>query len=998
MRKIFAHASKHIYVLISLTLLAFVANSQKTVTGRITDSRDGSGIPGVTIVVKGTNVGTQTAADGSFTIAVPAKSKALVISAVGYASQDVSINDQSSVNISLQTATSTLTDVVVIGYGSVRKKDVTGSIGQVTSKDFQKGNIVTPEQLIAGKLPGVQVTSNGGAPGSGSTIRIRGGASLNASNDPLIVIDGVPLDNSGISGSANALSLINPNDIEAFSVLKDASASAIYGSRASNGVILITTKKGRTGKPVITFNSTLSIAKIAQKLKVLSPEEFRSFIQSHGNEEQKKLLDTLSTDWQDQIYQTAISTDNNISIRGGYKNMPYRVSLGYLNETGILKTGKLSRYSLGANLSPRFFDDHLKIDINLKASISENRFANEGAISSAINYDPTKPVYSGNSRFGGFTEYLDPTSATGLKSLTPLNPLGLLLQRKDVSEVRRSVGNAQIDYKFHFLPDLHANLNLGYDVSTGLGTIYVPDSAASAYKRTTDKMHGGINNKYRQKKANTLLEFYFNYVKDIKSIKSRIDAIAGYAYQDFLTTNFNYPDYTVDGIAVSVPTYPYDKPEHTLISYYGRLNYSFNDKYFLTGTVRTDGSSRFNPSNRWSVFPSGSFAWKIKEEGFLRNSRVVSDLKLRLGYGITGQQEGIGNYDYISYYALSNSLAQYQIGDNFYKAYRPGGYYFNRKWEQTTTYNAGLDFGFANNRISGYVDYYYKETTDLLNEITQPAGTNFSNKIVANVGSMKNSGVELSLNLVPVRNKNINWEINLNGTYNTNEITKLTISSDPNYAGNLYGGISGGVGNTVLINSVGNSRGSFYVYKQVYDDGGNPVEGVFADLNRDGIINEKDLYVYKNADPRVLLGASSNFSYKNWSAGFVMRANLDNYMYNNNFSNTGTIRHFINPLGYLNNGSRNVLETDFAGSGDKFFLSDYYIENASFLRLDNVNIGYNFGNIFRNLGTLLVTGNVQNVFVITKYKGLDPEINGGIDNNFYPRPRTYSIGLNLEFR
>ena len=522
---------------------------------------------------------------------------------MGFVRQEVPIGGQSSMSISLQAAASTLSDVVVIGYGSARKKDLTGSIGQINSKDFQKGNIVSPDQLIAGKLPGVQVTSNGGAPGSGSTIRIRGGASLNASNDPLIVIDGVPLDNNPISGSANALSLINPNDIESFSVLKDASASAIYGSRASNGVILITTKKGRIGKPVVDFNTTLSIANISKKVDVLSPNEFRAFVQSHGSAENVKLIGQANTDWQDQIYHTAVSTDNNISVSGGYKNMPYRLSLGYLNEQGILKTGKLSRYSIGTNISPRLFADHLRININVKASISENRFANEGAISSAVNFDPTKPVYSGNNRFGGYYEYLDSTSKSGLKSLAPLNPLGILLQRKDISEVRRSIGNAQIDYKFHFLPDLHANVNLGYDVSTGLGTISVPDSAAANYHRTTDARHGGINNKYRQKKANTLFEFYFNYVKDIKSINSRIDAVAGYAYQDFLTTNYNFPDYTADHGAVSIPNYPFDKPENTLISYYGRLNYSFKDKYFLTGTIRTDGSSRFNPSNRWSVFP-----------------------------------------------------------------------------------------------------------------------------------------------------------------------------------------------------------------------------------------------------------------------------------------------------------------------------------------------------------------------------------------------------------
>ena len=997
MRKSIPLMSKRICVLILFTFFAFVANAQNIVKGVIT-SKDGSTLSGVSVIVKGTKMGTQTGSDGSFAITVPSNSNTLVISAVGYTRQEVLISGLSSINISLETSTSTLTDVVVIGYGTVRKKDVTGSIGQVTTKDFQKGNIVSPDQLIAGKLPGVEVTSNSGAPGSGSTIRIRGGASLNASNDPLIVIDGVPLDNGGIAGAANALNLINPNDIESFSVLKDASAAAIYGSRASNGVIIITTKKGRIGKPVVTFNTTLSIAKIEKKVSVLSPAQFRAFVQSHGSSDMQKLLGKYNTDWQDQIYQTAISTDNNLSVSGGYKNMPYRFSLGYLNQEGILKTGKLSRYSLGANMTPSFFDDHLKIDLNLKASLSETRFANQGAIGAAVNFDPTKPIYSGDKRFGGYFEYLDPTSVTGLKSLSPLNPVGLLFQRNDISEVRRSIGNAHIDYKVHFLPDLHANINLGYDVATGLGTIYVPDSAASSYDRSPDKKHGGTNNKYLQKKSNKLFEFYLNYAHDLASIKSRVDIVAGYAYQDFLTTNYNFPDYTVDHTIISAPNYPFDKPENTLISYYGRLNYSFNNKYFLTGTIRTDGSSRFNPNSRWSVFPSGSFAWKIKDEGFLKNSKVFSDLKLRLGYGTTGQQEGIGDYDYISYYNLSNQLAEYQLGNNFYQAYRPGGYYFNRKWEQTATYNAGLDFGFLDNRITGTADYYYKLTTNLLNSIAQPAGANFSNTIVANVGSMKNSGVEVSLNLIPVRNQKVTWNVNLNGTYNTNKITKLTISSDPNYAGNKYGGISGGVNSTILINAVGQPRGAFFVYKQAYDNNGNPIEGVYADLNRDGIINDKDLYTYKSADPNYLFGASSSINIKNWSAGFVLRADIGNYMYNNIFSSTGIIRNILNPLLYLSNGSTNVLATNFTGNGDKAVLTDYYIQNASFLRMDNINVGYTFGKILRNLGTLTITGNVQNVFVITQYKGLDPEINGGIDNNFYPRPRTYSVGVNVTFK
>ena len=991
--------SKRICVLILSILFSFVANAQSILKGVVT-SKDGSALPGVSVIVKGTKTGTQTAADGSFTISVPKNSNTLIVSAVGYARQEVPIGGQSLITVTLETVASTLTDVVVIGYGTAKKKDLTGSIAQVTSKDFQKGNIVSPDQLIAGKLPGVEVTSNSGAPGSGSTIRIRGGASLNASNDPLIVIDGVPLDNNSISGAANPLSLINPNDIESFSVLKDASAAAIYGSRASNGVIIITTKKGRVGKPVVTFNTTFAIAKIEKKVSVLSPQQFRSFVQTHGSAESVKLLGQYNTDWQNQIYQTALSTDNNLSVSGGYKNMPYRYSVGYLNQEGILKTDKLSRYSFGANISPRFFDDHLKIDLNVKASVSETRFANQGAIGAAVNFDPTKPVYSGSNRFGGYFEYPDSTSVTGLKSLAPLNPVGLLFQRRDLSEVRRSIGNALIDYKVHFLPDLHVNMNLGYDVSTGLGTIFVPDSAASSYERTPDKKHGGIDTKYRQTKANTLFEFYLNYAKDISSIKSHIDVVAGYAYQNFLTTNYNFADYTADGIMVpnTTPDFPFDKPENTLISYYGRLNYSFNGKYFLTGTIRTDGSSRFNPSNRWGVFPSGSFAWKIKDEGFLKNSSAVSDLKLRLGYGTTGQQDGIGDYDYISYYSLSNKQAQYQLGNTFYQVYKPSGYYFNRKWEQTATYNAGLDFGFINNRITGSVDYYYKLTTNLLNQISQPAGSNFSNKIVANVGSMKNSGVEVSLNLIPVRTRDVTWNVNLNGTYNTNKITKLTISSDPNFAGNQYGGISGGVNSTILINAVGQPRGSFYVYKQVYDDKGNPIEGVYADLNRDGIINGTDLYTYKSVDPNYLFGASSSVNIKNWSAGFVLRADLGNYMYNNIFSSTCIIRNIINPLSYLSNGSTNVLATNFTGNGDKAVLTDYYVQNASFLRLDNINVGYTFGKILHNIGTLTVTGNVQNVFVVTQYKGLDPEINGGIDNNFYPRPRTYSIGLNVSFR
>ncbi len=977
--------------------LSFIASAQeKVVTGRVTDPA-GTGLSGVSVTVKNSSQGTSTGSDGRFSLSVPTSATTLVFSSVGFATREVSIVGQTNVAVTMQTEAGSLNEVVVIGYGTARKKDLTGSVTAISAKDFVKGQITSPEQLIAGKVAGVQITSNGGAPGAGSTIRIRGGASLNASNDPLIVVDGVPLDNGGISGSPNALSLINPNDIETFNILKDASASAIYGSRASNGVIIITTKKGRSGKPRINFNTQVSVANPINKVDVLSADEFRTYVNQNGTAQQKALLGSANTDWQNEIYQKAIGTDNNLSISGALNKLPYRVSLGYLNQRGILRTGSLQRGSLGINLSPKFFTDHLKVDINLKGSTSASRFANEGAIGSAVAFDPTQPVYSKSNRFGGYNEWLDPNS-NGLRALASRNPVGLLEQRDDRSNVERSIGNVVFDYKFHFLPELRANLNLGYDVSKGEGTIVVNDSASFNYKRFKDRNgveHGGINNQYKQEKKNTIMEFYLGYAKDIKAIRSRVDAIAGYAYQDFLTTNYGFPDRTYNDTVVSKPNFPFDKPQSTLISFYGRLNYSLMEKYLLTATVRRDGSSRFNKDNRWGIFPSFALAWRIKDESFLRSSRTFSDLKLRLGYGVTGQQEGIGLYDYISYYSLSNNQAQYQIGDTYYNLYRPGGYYANRKWEQTATSNLGLDYGLFGGRINGSVEVYYKKTTDLLNEIPQSAGTNFSNKIVANVGSMDNKGIEFNINADVIRRSDLTWNINFNATYNKNQITKLTISEDPKYPGNRYFGI-GGTGRNIFINSVGYGRGAFYVFQQVYDKSGKPIDGLFEDRNRDGVINDKDLYQYKNADPRMYLGYSTNVNYKKWNGGLVMRANLDNYMYNQVNSGLGT-RSAVFGTGYLNNAYSDLLNSGISGTKTDFYFSDYYVQNASFLKMDNINLGYDFGKVLQNRANLRITANVQNVFTITKYKGLDPEIGSGVDNSFYPRPRTFVLGANLDF-
>lgn len=1001
MRKSMTTISRIFLVTLSLVLLQVAAFAQNVITGTVTDAKDGSAVSGVTVSIKGSTVSTQTDAAGNFRINASSPNAVLVFSSVGYTNREVAANGQSAISVSLSQVNQQLNEVVVVGYGTARRRDLTGAVTVVSTKDFQKGAITTPEQLIAGKVAGVSIVNNGGAPGSGSTIRIRGGSSLNASNDPLIVIDGVPLDNGGISGAGNPLALINPNDIETFNILKDASATAIYGSRASNGVIIITTKKGVGGKTKINFNTQIQVANIARKVDVLSPGQFRDYVTKNGTQDQVALMGNANTDWQDEIYQTAIGTDNNLSFSGSIKNMPYRVSLGYLNQEGILRTGRLERGSVGIVLSPKFLDNHLKVDINLKGSVTGSRFANTGAIGSAATFDPTQPVNSGNNRYGGFWEWTDPNTITGLRALSPRNPVGLLEQQFDRTNVQRSIGNVVVDYKFHFLPELRANLNVGYDVAKGTGGTYINDSAAATYKRYRDPggiFHGGTSSQFRQERTNKLLEFYLNYVKELKGIRSRIDLTAGYSYNDFLTVNYNYADRTANQtiIPATKPLFRNDRPQYTLISGYARLNYSLMNRYLLTATIRRDGSSRFNEDNRWGNFPSVAVAWRLKEESFLKNSRLFSELKLRASYGVTGQQDGIGLYDYITYYTLSTNTASYQLGNNFFNMFRPNGYYANRRWEETSTANIGLDFGFLNNRISGSIEAYLNKTSYLLNEIDQPAGTNFSNKIVANVGDMENRGIEFNINADVIKKDDLQWSVNFNATYNRNEITKLTISDDPNFRGNEFGGVGGGTGTTLFINSVGFPRSSFYVYKQVYDGNGKPIDGLFEDLNRDGIINTDDRYRYKNPAPEMFFGFSTNVNYKKWSAGFVLRASLNNYVYNNINAVNGT-RNAIFGNGYLNNGYSDLLNTGFTGTKAGFSLSDYFIENASFLRMDNFNLGYDMGKVLRGKANMRLNFNIQNAFVITKYNGLDPEIQGGVDNNFYPRPRTFVLGANFDF-
>jgi iron complex outermembrane receptor protein len=959
----------------------------------VTDPKDGSGISGVNVTAKGSNKGTQTAADGTYRITVAPSVNVLVFSSAGFVTQEINISGKSTADVSLAVNNSSLTEVVVIGYGTARKKDLTGSVTTINAKDFNKGAITTPEQLISGKVAGVSITSNDGAPGSGSTIRIRGGSSLNASKDPLIVVDGMPLSNSGIAGAPNALALLNPNDIASFTVLKDASATAIYGSRASNGVIIITTKKGQSGKPKFSFVSQLSAGILAKKFDVLSADEFRQLVNTYGNPTQKALLGNSKTDWQDEVYQTAITTDNNLSVSGSLKKLPYRLSAGYLNQDGILRTSNLQRVTTSLNLSPVLLNGYLKIDFNAKASFTKTRFANTDAVWGANQFDPTQPVYSGKGKYNGYWERLDPATTSGLTALSPKNPLGILLQQSNIGKSARLIGNVAIDYKLHFFPDMRAIANVGYDYSKGHGDVVVDDSAAMAYKAFASPngtLHSGRRSHYQTNINNTYANFYLNYSKTIND-KNRIEIIAGTEYQDYLTTNYNFKSYAGDTAVTSYPQYPFDKPRNRLVSFLSRANYSYNNILFITASFRRDGSSKFTPKNRWGNFPSAAVALNLNELAGIKKIRAISNLKLRVSYGVTGQQDGIGNYDYISYYGLSNEKAEYQFGNNFYQMFRPGGYYENRKWEQTATTNLAIDYGFLDNRISGSIEFYYKKTTDLLNQITQTAFTNFSNTIIANVGSMENKGIEFSTNIQPIRSKDLVWDVSFNVTYNKNRITKLDINEDPNYINQIAG--TGGNGG-VIANAVGYPRETFMVFKQIYDPTtGKPIENLFEDFNRDGIINEKDLYLFKSNIPKMFYGFSTNVNYKKWNAGFVMRANVGNYLFNNVATN-GAYSKFLFSS-YLANQTSDVLNTNFEGTGN-FYQSNYYVQNASFLRMDNINIGYNVGKIRKDLNLRLNAG-VQNVFVITKYKGLDPESNGSVDNNGYPRPRTFLLGVGLDF-
>ncbi len=983
-----------------LTVLACGdAFAQKiTVKGHVEDSSGGE-IIGATIRIVGTTAGTITDLDGNFEIEADLKDS-LAVSYIGYT--ETIVRPNASLRIILQEDTREMEEVVVIGYGKVKKNDLTGSVTAISADKMVKGAATSATDLLAGKAAGVSVISDGGAPGAGATIRIRGGSSLSASNNPLVVIDGVAVDDGGIDGMANPLATVHPNDIETFTILKDASATAIYGSRASNGVIIITTKKGKSGKPAVSYAGTVSVSTKRNDIDIMNADEFRSFvIEKFGEDsDNAKALGNANTDWWNEIFRTSVSTDHNLSVSGTFKNLPYRVSVGYTNENGILKNSSMERLTGAVSLNPTFFDKKLSISVNVKGINNKNRFGSTDAVGMASQFDPTQPVYMSDNKYGnGWFIYMNEDN-TAPVDIALTNPVSILEDQDDRSTVNRSIGNIQADYKFHFLPDLRVNVNLGYDVSRSDGEKTIADNSPLTWCSGSFKTGFGENTDYYQKKTNGLFESYLDYDKTF-GIHS-LDVMIGYSWQHFYSdkgTKYCYSAAKAQefGKEYYKDEYTY-KTENYLVSFFGRINYTILDRYLITFTLRDDGSSRFHKDNRWGIFPSAALAWKISDEAFLKDNDVVSDLKLRLGYGVTGQQNlGTNDYPYMPRYKYSEAGASYFFGDKQYRLITPQAYDLGLKWEETATYNAGLDFGFLKGRIEGTVDFYIRKTTDLLNSVIIPAGTNYSNELLTNVGELENRGIELSLTGHILNKRDLEWTLSYNVSYNKNEITKLTINDDPSYKGVIHGGVEGGTGNNIQINAVNEPYNSFYVHKQMYYEDGSPIENVFVDKNSDGKIDDKDLFILKKSAPDVIMGLSSQLSWKNWFFNFAMRASIGNYVYNNVRSNREAWggSQMFDPSGFLKNRMTSATESNFK---DAYYKSNYYIENASFLRMDNMSLGYNFQRIFNTTQNAKVYFTVQNPFVITKYSGLDPEISGeGIDRNIYPRPVTFMLGVNLNF-
>ena len=1025
-------AGKLFFLLVGL-LCAIGASAQSiTVSGTVTDPT-GEPLIGASILAEGTSVGTATDIDGHYTINV-APQGTLVFSYVGYDVQKVAVNGRHEINVTMRESSVMLNEVVAIGYGTVKKSDATGSVAVIKPDEVEAGMATSVQDMLVGQTPGVVVTPSGG-PEGGASIRIRGGSSLNASNDPLIVIDGVPLSNDGVQGMGNALGMISPENIESMSVLKDASATAIYGSRASNGVIIITTKKGKSGKPQVNFSANLYVNTPRKTYETMSTDQFRQAVIARSAEgsANRALLGNADTNWQDEVLRTTVSSDYNLSVGGSLGVVPYHVNVSYTNSNGIIKTSKMDRVTAGLSLTPKFFNDHLKVNANVKGYYIRNNFGNEGAVYNAISYNPTQPVRSwlaatGNAGqqylWNGYYQHTQSNEKHDQKGISfmnnaDINPVSNLMERDNYANVYRSNGNLQLDYALHFLPELHLNLNLGYDVTKTNETNNVEANSGIAWKDGHKQFGGGYGTDTYQFTSNTLLEFYLNYNKEFEAIKSNLDVVAGYSWQRFYSESHNngsvpftpeyyYPylnadnQYVIDVVPgsdanIGSPFVPselsadglyYSKSHLQLLSFYGRINYGFMNRYLLTFTLRGDATSRFSKDNRWGIFPAVALAWKINEESWMQGaSGWLSDLKLRLGWGKTGQQAVGSTNNYTTTYQMSQGTSLYPNGLNgWYNPIFANGVSPDLKWETTTTYNAGIDFGFLNNRITGSLEYYFRKTTDLLSFVNVPAGSSSVNMLNKNIGDLENYGVEFNIMARPIVTDNFNWTLTYNVGWNHNEVTRLN-SPDAVYT---TGPSIGSQGLTAMVNAVGQPVSSFYLYQQVYDEAGNPVEGVYVDQNGDGTIDQADRVFRHSKDPKVTMTFGSQFRYKSWDLGFNLRASLGNYVYNNvESSNSSYARMFTY-------GLHNLVKADNYFENDQS-LSDYYLRNASFLRCDNITLGYTWDNLIQDKLRLRLFAAVQNPFVITKYNGIDPELSSGVESSPYPKATTYSLGLVATF-
>ena len=961
--------------LLILLLCPIFIFGQTSINGIVTDEISSSPIAGVNVLVKGSNTGTATDFDGNYSINLK-KGDILSFSYVGYMTQQVTLGDQTSLNIVLIEDTSSLDEIVVIGYGSVKKEDLTGAADLVTSEDFNQGPVLSPQQLIVGKIAGVSVTSSSGSPGDGQSIRIRGLGSLSLTNSPLIVLDGLPLNDGGVGGSRNPLNMVSPNDIESMVILKDASATAIYGSRGANGVILITTKKGRDSGFKFNYNSSLTTYSAENQVDVLTASEFTELITTGGNADAIAALGSANTNWQDQIYNRATGTENSLSVVGNAYGVPMRASVSLGDHEGILTGDNFKRTNASLSLRPNLLNDKLKIELNTRLMNTENKFANRGAIGSALRFDPTKPVFNG-SQYGGYFSWID--SATGNQAAigAPTNPLALLNMIDDVSEVDRIVSNLKLDYDLNFVKGLTATINVGIDQSKSVGS-----TATSELIPTSDPTWNGSLSRYEQEATNILFDAYLTYNTSFKE-NHNLNFVLGHSYQSFEFDNYSFDsEAQEDGNDFEF----IDKSKNVLLSYFGRLNYDFDGKYLFTATLRADASSKLNPNDRWGYFPSLAAAWNIHKEEFFKGN-IFNSLKLRVGYGEVGNVNGLGDYKFLTRYTGSSSTAYYQFGNSFYQTYRPEPINPDLRWEIGETLNIGVDYSMFNNKLNGSINVYSKTTKDLIAFTLVDPFTNFGNRIDANIGDMQNRGIELSFNIPVIKTDKFEYTLDANIAFNDNVVTRLPDQQ-------FIGGISGGVGNNIQTHVEGESPYSFLVYQQVYNNG-IPIEGVYVDRNGDDIINDDDRYIKEDPFADIIMGFTETIRWKSWDLIATARASLGNYAYNNVASNS-VLTQAWNSFEILNNIHSDYLSTGFENLTENSLLSDHYIQEASFFKIDNITLGYTIPD-FLGEYNLRIYGSLQNVATFTNYDGIDPEIYGGIDNNFYPRPRTGVFGINIDF-